>query len=139
MTDDGIKAFVPQREPILMVDRMLDASGDTARTTLTVRADNIFLDEGGQMEEMGLVEHIAQSASALAGHAALEGGASAPPVGYIAEVRKFRCLRRPRVGDELLTIITLGAEAGGVSIVKGETFICGEVVASTQMKIFIEG
>ncbi len=132
-----IEQLIPQRAPIVMVDRLLEADGDEALTSLTIAPDNFFLADDGHLEETGLVEHIAQSASALAGHKALGAGATEPPVGYIGEVKKFRCFHRPAIGDELRTTVTLGAEVGGVRIVHGETRVAGQLVAETQMKIYI--
>ncbi|MBP5214034.1 MAG: beta-hydroxyacyl-ACP dehydratase [Bacteroidales bacterium] len=129
--------LMPQRNPIVMVDKILDAEGDTAHTGLTVTDRNYFLEEDGRMAEPGLIEHIAQSASAFKGHKALLAGEPLP-IGYIGEVKKFHCYVRPAVGDELTTTVTLGAEVNGVTLMTGETR-CGEVlVADTQMKIFVE-
>ena len=129
--------LMPQRDPIVMVDRILDAEGDVAHTGLAVTDRNYFIEEDGRMAEPGLIEHIAQSASAFKGHKALLAGEPLP-IGYIGEVKKFHCYVRPAVGDELVTTITLGAEVNGVTLMTGETR-CGEVlVADTQMKIFIE-
>ncbi len=133
-----IEQLIPQRAPIVMVDRLLEVHGEEALTSLTIAPCNFFLAADGHLEETGLVEHIAQSASALAGYKALEGGATEPPVGYIGEVKKFRCFHRPAMGDELRTTVALGAEAGGVRIVRGETRVAGQLVAETQMKIYIE-
>lgn len=137
MMCEEITKLIPQREPIRMVDKLMDVDGDVAQTVLTVRPDNYFIDEDGLLAEPGLIEHIAQSASAFAGHKALEAGATTPPVGYIGEVKKFHCYRRPCVGDELRTKIIMGAEVDGVTIISGETSVGDEVVADTQMKIFI--
>ena len=138
MDHEAIKRLIPQREPILLVDQLTGVNGDVAETSLLIREDNFFLEEDKQMAEVGLIEHIAQSASAFAGYKAIAAGASAPPVGYIGEVRKFRCHKRPSIGDELRTTITLGAELDGVTILTGETRSGGEIVANTQMKIFIK-
>lgn len=128
---------MPQRDPIVMVDKIYDAEGDTAHTGLSVTATNYFIEEDGRMAEPGLIEHIAQSASALMGHKALLAGQPLP-VGYIGEVKKFHCYVRPAVGDELTTTINLGAEINGVTLITGETR-CGEaLVADTQMKLFVE-
>ncbi len=132
-----IRSLIPQREPILLVDALTGVEGDTARTCLTVRRDNCFVGDDGLLSEPGLVEHIAQSASAFAGYKAAEAGASAPPVGYIGEVRKFRCYRCPRVGEELRTAVTFGPEVDGVTVLTGETRAGGETVACTQMKIYV--
>ena len=84
------------------------------------------------------MEHIAQSASAFAGWRARQSGAETPPVGFIGEVKKFRCHRRPAVGEELRTTITLLTEFDGILVVGAETQAGGEVVAETQMKVAME-
>ena len=137
MTGGDIKSLLPQRAPILMVDALIDVNGEEAHTSFTIRPGNFFLGEDGRLEASGLIEHIAQSASAFAGYSAKLAGASEPPVGYIGEVKNFRCHFRPQAGDELLTTIRQGAEAGGVVLISGETRVRNEIVAETQMKIFI--
>ncbi len=138
MIYEDVKKLIPQRDPIMMVDRVTNVEGDVATTGFTVRADNYFIDEDGLLGECGLIEHIAQSASAFAGYRALEAGATTPPVGYIGEVKKFRCYRRPNIGDELCTTITMGAEVAGITIITGKTCVAGEAIAETQMKISIK-
>ena len=137
MTNYDIKSLIPQREPILLVDALVGVEGDMARTQLTVRRDNSFVGDDGLLAEPGLIEHIAQSASAFAGYKAMEAGSSEPPVGYIGEVKKFRCFRCPRVGEELQTTVTFGPEVGGVSLLTGETCVGEETLACTQMKIYV--
>ena len=95
MVNEDIKNLIPQRDPIMMVDKLIDVDGDVAVTSLTVRDDNYFIDENGLLAEPGLIEHIAQSASAFAGYRAMASGAVIPPVGYIGEVKRFHCYRRP--------------------------------------------
>ncbi|MEL5895445.1 beta-hydroxyacyl-ACP dehydratase [Bacteroides sp. GD17] len=133
-----IERLIPQRDPIVMVDELIEVREEVAVTGLTVRTDNYFIDEEGLLAEPGLIEHIAQSASAFAGYRAISAGATDPPVGYIGEVKKFHCYRRPQPGEELHTTITMGAEMAGVTIITGETRIADEIVADTQMKIFIQ-
>lgn len=132
-----IQRLVQQRAPILMVDELLQADGQEAITRFGVREENIFLAPDGRMEETGLLEHIAQSASALAGYNALQAGATEPPRGFIGEIKKFRCLARPLAGDVLTTHICLGPEVEGVTLLTGETRVGDTLMASTQMKIFI--
>ncbi len=133
-----IKQLIPQREPILMVDELLSVDGEQATTCFAIRTDNLFLGEDGSLEESGVIEHIAQSASAFAGYNAIMGGATEPPVGYIGEVKKFRCYHRPQVGERLLTTIELGPEVNGVTLLKAQTHVGDLKVAETQMKIFIQ-
>lgn len=133
-----IKKLIPQRSPIMMVDELLCVNGDEATCQLTVRNDNFFIDEDGLMAEPGLIEHIAQSASAFAGHNAISAGATEPPVGYIGEVKNCHLYNRPKVGDVLTTTITMGPEVEGITIIRGETKVNDEVYADTTMKIFVK-
>ena len=134
----NIKQLIPQRSPIMMVDELLCVNGDEAQCRLTVREDNFFLDSDGLIAEVGIIEHIAQSASAFAGYRAIDAGATEPPVGYIGEVKNFHLSQRPAVGDVLITTITMGPTVDGVTIISGE---CkredGEAVADTRMKIYV--
>lgn len=134
----NIKQLIPQRSPIMMVDELLCVNGDEAQCRLTVREDNFFLEADGLIAEVGIIEHIAQSASAFAGYRAIEAGATEPPVGYIGEVKNFHLSQRPAVGDVLITTITMGPTVDGVTIISGE---CkredGEAVADTRMKIYV--
>ena len=138
MVNEDIKNLIPQRDPIMMVDKLIDVDGDVAVTSLTVRDDNYFIDENGLLAEPGLIEHIAHSASAFAGYRAMASGAVIPPVGYIGEGKRFHCYRRPYVDDELRTVITMGTEIAGVTVITGEIRLGDEIIADTQMKIFIE-
>ena len=121
-----------------MVDELLCVNGDEATCQLEVRPDNFFIDKDSLMAEPGLIEHIAQSASAFAGYRAIEAGATEPPVGYIGEVKNFHLYFRPKIGDKLVTTITMGAEVEGITIIRGETLVNGEVAADTTMKIFVK-
>ena len=133
----SIEELIPQRSPIMMVDELLQVEGDKCTCRLLVREDNFFLEEDDQMAEPGVIEHIAQCASAFAGYRAVAEGATEPPVGYIGEVKNFRLYRRPRLGDELQTKIDMGATVGGVTIISGTTVVGEVTIAETQMKIFV--
>ena len=138
MTNLTITQLIPQREPILMVDELLGVEGEQALTCFTIRPENIFLDEEDRLEESGVIEHIAQSASAFMGYKAIMDGATEPPVWVLGEVKKFHCYQRPQVGERLLTTITLELEMNGGILLRGQTHVGDECVAETQMKIFIK-
>lgn len=140
---EQIARLIPQRYPIVQVDAVISAADDTAVTELLVGSDNCFVTSDSLMRENGLIEHIAQSASAFAGHRALASGATNPPVGFIGEVKRFRLHRQPQVGALLRTTIQMGAEVAGITIVTGRTnqvMADGteEPIAETMLKIFVE-
>ncbi|MDR2041990.1 MAG: hydroxymyristoyl-ACP dehydratase [Tannerella sp.] len=127
--------LIPQRTPMVMVDAFYEGSDTEALTGLTVQPDNLFCADG-QLTEPGLIEHIAQSASALAGYRAFRKRQPAP-VGYIGEIRKMSLFRLPVAGESLRTSVRILSEVMNVSLLTAETVSDGEVVASGQMKIFI--
>ena len=134
---DDIKRLIPQREPFVMVNEFEQRdSSSAAVTSLTVHADNYFMLPDGTLAETGLIEHIAQSASALASFT--QQGVGRPPIGLIGEVKHFTCHRRPLSGDRIETTIVFGFTFGNATIVTGTCRISGEVVAEATMKIFIQ-
>jgi len=135
--NEQIYSLIPQRAPIVMLDAFFEGSDTYAITGLTIRPDNIFCQKG-KFAEPGLIEHIAQSASAMAGYTAYRKHEQAP-VGYIGEVKKFRVFRCPDVGETLRTTINVLSEVLNVSLVSADTNIGDELIASCQMKIFIKG
>lgn len=59
--------LIPQREPIVMVDKFVGITNGISETQLTIKNDNIFV-ENDCFTEFGLIEHIAQSAAARVGY-----------------------------------------------------------------------
>jgi len=135
---EDILRLIPQRNPFIMVDA-LEVSGDArAATTLTVRHDNYFMLPDGTLAETGLIEHIAQSCSALAGHHALSEEPSAPPIGIIGEIKHFVCHRRPCAGEPLQTNVTFDMTFGNVTLATGLSKVGEEPIAEVKLKIFMQ-
>lgn len=132
-----IHRLIPQRPPILMVDRLIKTGGGEGVTSFAVKPDSFFVEEDSLLEA-GLIENIAQSALAVAGEMSLMSGNAAPGEGYIGEVKRFRCLRRPHVGEELRTTVRMGEKVGDITVITGETRVGDETVARTEMKIFVK-
>lgn len=133
---EGIKQLIPQRDPIMMVERFGDATETEASTALTVTTGNLFL-KNGCLQEPGLIEHIAQSAAAFAGYGTFRQGL-APRLGYIGEIKNFRISRLPEAGEVLETRLKVLGEASGVTLLTAETQSAGSKVAECRMKIFLK-
>ena len=139
MKGDDIKRLIPQRDPFIMVHEFAQGNDDeTGCTARAVQPDNYFVLPDSTLAETGLMEHIAQSCSALAGWKALDRQAERPPVGLIGEVKRFECLRRPKVGETVRTTVHFGFSFGGATLATGECQVDGETIATAQLKIFIQ-
>jgi len=147
---NDILRLIPQRHPFVMVDTLerSDNGSNTAIATLAVRQDNYFIMPDGTLAETGLIEHIAQSCSALAGCIALDaqndstdgqtGQTAAPPVGIIGEVKHFTCHRRPLASEQLRTTVTFDMTFGNVTMATGATTVGDEPIAEIKLKIFMQ-
>ncbi|MCQ2207040.1 MAG: hydroxymyristoyl-ACP dehydratase [Paludibacteraceae bacterium] len=136
---EEIKQLIPQREPIMMIDTFYGATEKTGKSALTVLADNVFC-EDGQLREMGMIEHIAQTCAAYNGvkNKQNNGAESKPKLGYIGEIKKCQVVRLPRVGEQLVTEVVVTAEVMNVTLMEATTKIGEETVASCQIKLFEE-
>jgi len=129
-----IERLVPQRFPFLMVDEFEQRDDRQAVTALTVRDGNYFMLPDGTMAETGLIEHMAQSCSALAGSKSRDGAA---PIGMIAEIKHFVCHRRPDAGEKLTTSVNFGFTFGSMTLARCTCTIGDETIAETDLKIFV--
>ena len=134
---DEIKTFIPQREPMLMVDKLFACDEASVETGLTVSPANIFVGEGGLFSESGMIEHIAQSAACFAGY---NDWINHRPIvlGYIAEIKKFALASTAHVGDELVSKLTVVSQAMNITLMNATTTIGGKVAASCKIKIFMD-
>ena len=133
---EGLYKLIPQRNPIVMVDTFFCADEESAETGFHVQAGNLFCEEG-ILREPGMIEHVAQSAAAFAGYAPYTKGET-PKLGFIGEVKKFKIVRLPKVGEFLHTNLRILGEVAGVTLISAETKSGEEVLATCQMKIFIK-
>ena len=134
----------------MMVDGFEEGEGNSAVTTLCVSPNNYFMLPDGTMAETGLIEHLAQSCSALAGANAFArkaplaeavspiNGDTLPPIGLIGEVKHFKCYRRPRTGEKVRSTVTFGLTFGNVTLATGQAYVDEELIADINLKIFMQ-
>lgn len=118
-----------------MVDRLIYCDEKIARSGFQVRADNIFV-ENGNFKEPGIVENIAQTAAARAGHLA-SNNSGQPLIGYIGDVKNLEIIFLPKINDNLETEISIEDQIFDVTLISGKVWCGDTLVASCSMKIFI--
>ncbi|MBK7432924.1 MAG: 3-hydroxyacyl-ACP dehydratase [Chitinophagaceae bacterium] len=135
LPDNTILTLIPQRPPFVMIDRLLYCDETTARTGLTVKVDNLFV-EDGVLTAPGLTENIAQTAAARSGFSASQQDLPAP-VGFIGGIKNLRIHALPKTGNELVTEITIVNQIFDVMMITGRVLCGDELLAECEMKIFI--
>lgn len=132
---ENIQHLIPQRPPFVMIDKLLSFSETMTSTSFHIKADNIFV-ENGEFKEPGLVENIAQTAAARAGYVSTIENKPVL-VGYIGAVNSLHIYSLPKIGDELITEITIENQIFDVTLISGKIVCDGKPVAQCNMKIFI--
>jgi predicted hotdog family 3-hydroxylacyl-ACP dehydratase len=131
-----IEEYIPQRNPIIMIDSLVSCEGATTVSELEIRADNLFVQDD-KLQLPGLVENIAQTAAARAGYLARQQQQAAP-VGYIGALKNLVLHTLPKVGETIRTEVKVTNEVFGVTIIEGKSYSEELLLAETEMKIFIE-
>ena len=130
-----IRTLLPQRAPMVMVDRLVSADEKSAETALEVRADNLFV-EDAVLKPYALVEVMAQSCAAQLGYAdKCIHGHNDVRIGYIGSVKKMLVDAAPRVGETLTTHVQMLEDFGDMRMAAAECFIGERQIATAELVI----
>ena len=125
--------LLPQREPFVMVSRLVQFDPVVSTTQLDITSDNIFVEEG-TLIVAGVIENIAQTCAARIGYINRQSSEGVR-LGFIGAIRNLNILRLPKVGETLSTTITVVEEVFGMTLVNAVVKVADEVIAQTEMKI----
>lgn len=134
MTTDDITSLIPQRPPILMVDRFSYEDDSLCHSELTLKEDNMFLHNGSMVPE-GLLEHIAQTAAAHIGYRRKMAGEEVN-LGFIGDIKRCTMGKRmPTVGQTVMTTMRVVSQVGNITMVSAESTSDGETLIECRMKL----
>lgn len=135
-SDYDILDLIPQRRPMLMIDRLVHAGEKYGEGVLLVRESNPLC-LGKHLSEAGILEFIAQTAAAYTGYLRLSAKKNVVR-GYIGSVKNLKIHFLPRAGDEIRAGITLHDEVLGFTIITGRIECLGNLVAECEIRILLE-
>lgn len=133
---EQILNLIPQRPPMVMIDKFFSALDGCSLTGLTVKDDNIFVKDG-VLREPGLIENIAQSAAAGVGYVFSNSGKPIP-LGFIGAVKNLKVYSLPVVGDELITDVKIEHEVFDITMISSRIKCNDALVAECEMKIYLQ-
>lgn len=136
LPDSDILRYIPQRQPIVMVDTLVAVSEKVTETTFVVKAGALFV-EDGVLQEAGLIENIAQTAAAGVGYQCAVNNVEVP-VGFIGAVKNLTIDYLPKVGEEIRTRVEVLEEIFDMSLIKGTSFVGNKSVVVCEMKIVLK-
>ena len=132
-----IHTLLPQQEPFVMIDRLIQIEEKSFATETLVKAENIFVDDG-LLSASGLIENIAQTCAARIGFMnkyILQKGIQ---IGFIGAVRNLEILSLPQVGQTITTKVEVVEEVFGMTLAKATVTCEGETLVTTEMKIALK-
>lgn len=136
-TGEQILSLIPQRPPMVMIDRFYGIENGVSRSGLQIRPDNLFC-AGGHLQVSGIIEHMAQSAAARVGYLYTREGLPVP-LGFIGSVEKLTVHSLPAVNTLITTDVTVVQEVFDITLitaaVRNEV---NEIVAEGRMKIYLK-
>jgi 3-hydroxymyristoyl/3-hydroxydecanoyl-(acyl carrier protein) dehydratase len=127
--------LIPQRAPFVMVDKLLFVDNNSSRCSFTISEENIFVRDG-YFSTPGMVESMAQTAAAGTGYLFTKANKKVP-VGYIGAVQKLKVNDWPPAKAEITMEIQLLTNILQVSLVSGVVKYNEKIMASCEMKIFV--
>ena len=129
--------LIPHRLPMLLVDELLEVDGKNAVVAAQVSATCPLVDTAGKLEDIALVELIAQSHALLNGYCdQLEG--TPPRQGFLVGVKKVEWFGSAQVGDQLLIKIDTLAELDNFVIAAGEIWCGDKMIANGELKAWVD-
>jgi predicted hotdog family 3-hydroxylacyl-ACP dehydratase len=132
---EEIQAYIPQRPPIVMVDKLWHSDEKETLSGLFVSGDTLFV-ENGHLAEPGIMENIAQTAALRAGYFYKKENLPVP-LGFIGSFKNLEIYSLPKVGSDIQTKVTLLHEVLEISVFEGEVFQGDTRIASCEIKIFV--
>jgi predicted hotdog family 3-hydroxylacyl-ACP dehydratase len=120
-----------------LVDSLDEVDGNNGVACATIRPDCPLLDAHGDLEDVALIELVAQSYAALKGYVDRREGR---PVrrGFLTGVKDFNCHTRVGVGDKLKIKLTTVANLDHFAVAHGDIYRDETLVAQAEVKVWIE-
>lgn len=130
-----VLTLLPQRPPFVMIDTLTHFDEVVTTTQLTVRQDNLFVEEGGVLNSCALVENIAQTCAARMGYINQYIYKEHVKLGFIGSIKNLQILRPAHVGETLTTSIEVVQEVMQLTLVNATVKVGDETIVTAEMKI----
>lgn len=128
-----ITDLIPQRAPLVMIDRLVSCNMTDAVTEYTVVADGLFC-EHGTLSAAGMMENMAQSCAARMGWVCRMRDEGIK-IGVIGEIKNCNFLRHPAVGEKVSTHVHIIEDVFNLTLATATMNAGDEQLASVTMKI----
>jgi 3-hydroxymyristoyl/3-hydroxydecanoyl-(acyl carrier protein) dehydratase len=151
MENISIKDLIPQKEPFVMVEKLLFCDTKKTRTLLSIKNDNIFMtpyhcgnvtpqsseknDDTLVFSQSGIIENVAQTCAACLGYLNRNQPVK---IGMIGSINDFEFSENfAKVGDTIFTEITVETEIGNIILLNATVLCKNKNLATGKMKVVL--
>ena len=132
------ETFIPHRLPMRLVDTLISYQDAGGLVETVPAADGILVDATGELDEVALVELLAQGYAVIRGYEDRLHDRNVSE-GYLVGVRKLRVNGRARAGERLRIRIRTVGSFEKFAIAEGEIECAAKTIASGTIKLWIVG
>jgi len=127
--------LVPHKQPMLLIDRLLEIQERASLSEMIVRPDMIFVGDDGKLDEASYPEIISQAIAAQEGFRKI-GSRSPQQEGFLLGIKNLAISGSARVGDTLRISVLKVARYGDFGIIQGEIRNGDTLIASGEVKVW---
>ncbi len=131
-----VEQLIPHRLPMRLVDRLLAIDGKNGVVEAMVVVDSPLVAADGRLEDVALIELLAQAYAAVKGYCDLLDD---KPVkqGFLVGIKKLTWLKSALAGDCLRIEIRTLAELGDFAVAEGDVWCGNTMLAHGEIKVWI--
>jgi len=131
-----VEALIPHREPMCLVDNLVEFKDQAGTVEARVHPGKILVDDDGRLEPLAVAEMIAQAYAAVRGFGDRLAGRPLRQ-GFWVGIRKIQFHLPAFAGDHLrIHVNTIGGIAG-FAVVEGVVTRNSDIIAEGQIKLWV--
>ena len=132
----NIKTYIPQREPFVMIDSLIEANEIGFSSSFFIDNDNIFI-ENNILSEAAIIENIAQTCAAGFGYLSSLEVESEPRLGFIGAITKLEVFNELKTNAMIETHLSIINTFENIHLIEGIARSLNIYILKCQMKIVL--
>jgi radical SAM protein with 4Fe4S-binding SPASM domain len=127
--------LVPHKQPMLLIDRLLEVQERASLSEMIVREDMIFVGKDGKLDDASYPEIMSQALAAHEGFRKI-GSRNPQKEGFLLGIKNLEITGSASVGDTLRISVFKVAKYGDFGILRGEVRNGKTLIAGGEVKVW---
>ena len=132
----NIKTYIPQREPFVMIDSLIEANEIGFSSSFFIDNDHIFI-ENNILSEAAIIENIEQTCAAGFGYLSSLEVESEPRLGFIGAITKLEVFNEIKTNVMIETHVSIINTFENIHLIEGIARSSNIDILKCQMKIVL--